>query len=118
MQAASRQLTFYLDGAVVLRGRLRARTAAGNAGPLSFGRAGAAGGYWRGKLDDVRLWSVARSAGEIAAGYRAQLADSPPGLVGNWRFDEGSGATAADPAGSPQNASLKGNASWSTDVHP
>ena len=65
----------------------------------------------------MRVWSVARTAAEIAGAYTTELATAPAGLAGNWRFNEGSGATAADGAGTPQHAALKGSASWSADVH-
>ena len=50
------------------------RTSRGNTRPLELGRIGAQSGmYLRGKLDDLRLWSVVRSATELAASYREQL---------------------------------------------
>jgi Concanavalin A-like lectin/glucanases superfamily len=55
---------------------------------LRIGRDGFAGAFWRGKLDDVRLWNVARTADQIQAGYLTQLAGSQSGLVANWQFDE------------------------------
>lgn len=62
------------------------------------GRQATANDQWfHGLLDDVRLWSVARTASEIAADYDHLLAEPlPPGLLGNWRFDQRSGALVAD----------------------
>jgi hypothetical protein len=46
--------------------------------------------YWlEGALDEVRLWRVARSTGEIAAGMHHAVADFDPNLLGRWSFDEG-----------------------------
>jgi hypothetical protein len=43
--------------------------------------------YFYGLVDDVRLWSVARSAADIAAGMW-DLATNTPGLEGWWQFDK------------------------------
>jgi hypothetical protein len=112
MTASSRQLSFYLDGARVLQGSLTAHSTRGNGRPLSLGRAGASGSYWRGLLDDVRIWNTVQSATEVAANYRNQFSSPPAGLVGNWKLDEGSGATAADSTVPAEPATLKGGAGW------
>lgn len=75
--------------------------------------------HWRGKLDDVRVWNIARVGADISSTFRNELTGTAPGLVGNWRFNEGSGATAADSSVPPSaDATLSGGASFSTDVHP
>jgi Concanavalin A-like lectin/glucanases superfamily len=91
-------------------------TSVGNTGPLIIGRSGASGEYFLGRVDDVRIWSVVRTAAEISANFQSELSGAPAGLVGNWRFDEGLGLTAVDSAGTPQNATLQGGAAWSPDV--
>ncbi|MBT8486670.1 MAG: LamG domain-containing protein, partial [Phycisphaerae bacterium] len=52
-----------------------------------------------GRLDEVRIWNVARNAKDIAASFNAVLDGDEPGLVGYWRFEEGAGGSAADTAG-------------------
>ena len=49
----------------------------------------------------------------LAANYQVELSGTPAGLVGNWRFNDGAGSTAADSAGSPQNLTLQGGAAFS-----
>lgn len=49
-----------------------------------------------GQLDEVRIWSAARSAADLAADGRRPLNGSETGLVGYWRMDEGSGAELFD----------------------
>jgi hypothetical protein len=116
--ASSRQVTIYLDGAQVAQGVLAARSTSGNALPVEIGRNGNGNGLWHGKLDDIRIWNIARTASDIAANYRAEFTSAPAGLVANWRFDEGSGSTASDATTTPENATLLGGAAWSTDIHP
>jgi hypothetical protein len=44
---------------------------------------------WNGRIDEVRIWSVARSQAEIMATMWAGLTGSEPGLVAYYRFNEG-----------------------------
>jgi len=59
-----------------------------------------------GVLDEVRIYDHALSCGEIA---------DAGAMVGNWRFDEGSGLAAADSAGSNNGALVNGPA-WIPDA--
>lgn len=56
-----------------------------------------------GTLDELRAWNVARSEAEIRATMNARLGGNEPGLVGYWRFDDGSGTSVTDssPTGNP-----------------
>jgi Concanavalin A-like lectin/glucanases superfamily len=118
-RASTFQLTLFLDGTQVAQASL-GTASQGNTLPVSIGRnGGPTGFFWRGKLDDVRVWNLARTPVEINANYRSILAGTTPGLMGSWAFDEGVGSTAADSAGAAaQNASVLGGATWSADVHP
>lgn len=49
-----------------------------------------------GVMDDIRIWSVARTEGEIRANMNKTLTGSESGLAGYWKFSEGTGSTAAD----------------------
>ncbi len=41
-----------------------------------------------GQMDDLRIWSVARSEAQIRDNLRAKLTGLEPGLVGYWNFDD------------------------------
>ncbi len=45
------------------------------------------GDYFTGEIDDVRIWSIARTAAEIADNKDAELTGSESGLVGYWNMD-------------------------------
>ena len=45
--------------------------------------------YFRGQLDEVRVWSGARSGEQIRAGMGPRLSGGEEGLVGLWNFDAG-----------------------------
>ena len=53
---------------------------------------GSTGGFFGGRLDEVRVWSRALGQAEIQANRNAPLT-SGTGLVGRWGFDNGSTAT-------------------------
>jgi hypothetical protein len=115
LDAPTHTLALYVDGAAVVQGAVGAASA-GSTDPVEIGRSGASGSYWRGKIDDVRIWSVVRSPADIANAYQTELTTAAPGLVANWRFDEGSGATAADATTPTENATLLGGVAWFTDT--
>jgi hypothetical protein len=117
LNSTTHRLTLYLDGLRVADAFVPA-TSVGNLLPLSIGRSGpVSGDYRKGAVDDVRIWNVVRKPAEIAGSYRVELASAPPGLVGNWKFDEGRGSIAADSAGpTAQDLSLFGGATWLSKV--
>ncbi len=113
-QRSTLRLTLYLDGEPVAQGS-GSGSSSGNELPVSIGRnGGRTANFWQGKLDDVRVWNLVRSAEEIQRDYLVELETAPEGLVANWRFNEGAGSTAADSAGI-QNATLVGGAWWSPE---
>jgi len=70
-----------------------------------------------GFVDELRVWSVARSAAEIAADRTQVLPPTAPGLVAYYRFEEGAGTVLSDTsaAGSPDGdlvAAQPGNGEW------
>ena len=84
-------MRFYLNGVL----------AAENAYPGSFAAFGTdehnylgksnwkENGFFRGQLDEVRVWSLARSGEQLRAGMGQVLSGSEEGLVGLWNFDGG-----------------------------
>ncbi|GBG07684.1 hypothetical protein PAT3040_02240 [Paenibacillus agaridevorans] len=43
---------------------------------------------FKGQIADVRVWSTARTAEQIQAGYKAFLQGQESGLLGNWKLDQ------------------------------
>ena len=54
-----------------------------------------------GLVDEVRVWSVARTDDQIAASYGRRLSGTEGGLVGYWPLDETGGEGRASAAGTP-----------------
>ena len=91
--SAASTVTCYVDG------QLYGTPATGVTGPLDFQQSqlligadfdsfnGSLGNYWAGRIDDVRLWNVARTQTEIADNKDLALAGNENGLVGYWKMD-------------------------------
>ena len=74
-------------------------------------------GFYRGLLDEVRIWKVARSPAEVQQDMLHGLTGAEPGLLAYWTLDEGAGDTARNSAaatGSAGNGSLIGHPAWVT----
>jgi len=56
-------------------------------------------GFWNGALDQLRIFSSARSAGQIWSDMHAHKLGPTNGLVAEWTFDEGSGQVVSDSSG-------------------
>lgn len=50
--------------------------------------------FYKGEIDELRVWSVVRTDEEISATMNRPLTGHETGLVGYWKFDEGEGQTA------------------------
>ena len=85
----------------------------GHSGPVGYDTTGATIGaqqsdgtsVWQGELDEVRVWNVVRSAGDIAANMDLALGPQT-GLIGLWHLTEASGLTLADSSGNNLTATL------------
>ena len=76
-----------------------------------------------GQLDEVRLWSMARTQAQIQASMTGELTGSESGLVGYWPLDEGTGSVAHDRTAYGNNGTLGGAFGagapvWTIVTHP
>lgn len=74
-------------------------------------------GFFNGKIDEVRIWNVVRTATEIANNYKNELS-SGTGLIGRWGFNECSGNTASTSAGSVNGTLTNGAARTVSNYNP
>jgi len=75
---------------------------------LGLGGRGPGGNNVHGTIDEVRIWSVARTAQDIASQYNRTLTypETEIGLAGYWTFDERDGPIAFDHSGHGNHAHL------------
>lgn len=73
---------------------------------------GAAGGFFNGAIDEVRIWSLARTAQQIGDGMSREIG-SAPGLLGRWGLNEITGTNVSDSSGGGINGTITStNWSW------
>jgi len=63
---------------------------------------------FEGVIDEVRVWNVARTGGEIADNMLVTLEGTEPGLAGYWRLDEGYGSVVVDATGTCDDGMVTG----------
>jgi hypothetical protein len=113
-------LNLWLDGQHIAFLQVPAHSTVGNSLPVQIGRNGPMSGkYWKGELDDIRIWNVARTGTDISATFRNELTSNPSSLVANWKFNERPGTLAAYSSAGNHTAVLSTTgASFVNDVHP
>jgi hypothetical protein len=74
--------------------------------------------FFKGELDEFRIWSVARTAAEIQTTMHTGLCAPQSNLWVYWKFDEGSGTTVFDHSGNGRDATLVNGASRSPSFAP
>ena len=79
---------------------------------LAIGASVDLGNHFAGRIDEVRVWGVARSQTEIQDAMLMRLDGTETDLVAAWSFDEATGSAAADVVGS-RVAALGGGTAWS-----
>ena len=78
---------------------------------------------FKGSIDEVRLWNIARLDTEIQGSMNGTINVDESGLIGYWKFDDNQSATIVDyaegspsPGQSPGSLTNAGNGEWDTDV--
>jgi hypothetical protein len=104
------RMRLYLDGELVTNKYVGSETFA-SAGPLQIGCAAAFNEYFKGKLDEPRIYDRALGGGEVAADKAAPIQTPSAGPVAAYSFDEGEGTSAEDLTGNGHTATLEG-ATW------
>jgi uncharacterized protein (TIGR02145 family) len=83
--------------------------------PLMIGKLSDYGAYWDGLINMVRIWNYARTPEQILSAFTIATQEPEEGLVGYWRFFEGSGNILYDLSGNNNNGTING-AIWSDNV--
>ncbi|HZG39474.1 MAG TPA: LamG domain-containing protein, partial [Nodosilinea sp.] len=89
----------YFDGqAVAPSGTVStpSRTPLSNSSDLNLGSDSQQNSFFKGVIDEFRVWERARSPQGLTEDMNHRLVGNEPGLAGYWRFDEGAGTTIYD----------------------
>jgi hypothetical protein len=106
-------LQIFINGATdrTITDAAQARALAGSPS-LQVGGNSHDGRYYRGIIDEVRVWNVVRTAAQLSADKNRRLAGNEAGLVGYWRFDDGVGLLAIDSGPRENHGVLQGPPQW------
>ncbi len=63
-------------------------------------------GFFNGNIDEVRMWTIARTESEIQESMNNYLTGSENGLIAYWRMNEGNGQIVFDMSGNGNNGQL------------
>jgi hypothetical protein len=89
-------------------------TVSNSTGNLYFGFNPVRGDFiapFKGIIDEVRIWNIARTESEIQSTMNQSLNGNETGLIGYWKFDEGTGTTTSDATSNHNNGTISG-ATW------
>ncbi len=110
---ASGTLSIYRDG-VLENSASKVEPIQGASSTLLLGKSGSI--FFGGGVDEVRVWTVARTTDQIENNLALQTLSPTTGLLADWSFSEGQGTTAADSSGHGNTMTLTGGASWAPTV--
>src|SRR4029079_13849541 len=74
--------------------------------------AGVADGFVARTVDEVRIWSVARTLSQINATRNVEVTTPQTNLMGVWNLNAGSGTTRADNSGNGITGAAVGSPTW------
>jgi hypothetical protein len=113
------QLRLYLNGNVENTITVNRIAQSVSIQPVSIGSAlnstNVAAGFFQGRIDEVRIWNVARTQASIQATINMQLTTSQSGMVGRWGLNEACGTVVRDSSGNASNGTVTStNWYWTT----
>ena len=118
-QTGTNGVKFYLNGSL-----LSQSTASGalttNTGEFAIGKQAPGNcdcNYFQGKIDEVRVWGIARTEQQIRENMHRTLTGTETGLISYWQFNEGTGTIAADSIGG-NNGTLVNGPTWGVSTAP
>jgi len=106
------RLKLYIDGSItpiviVFTGTIPATTSSSLSGDNAY--LSSAFTPFGGKMDEVRIWSVARTGTQINDYYDKLVSGATANLVANWRMNEGTGTTLYDETSNDWDGTISGS---------
>ena len=78
---------------------------------------GTASGFFKGRIDEARIWNYARTPTQLTDNLDAQIA-AATGLIARWSLNEASGTTAANTGSSTLSGTLVNGPAWAAGLLP
>jgi hypothetical protein len=74
--------------------------------------------FFVGQMDEIRVWTIVRSASDIASTMHRTLTGNEPGLILYWRFEEGSGRVVFDSSPARNDGAVNATFAWAPSTAP
>ncbi len=113
VKAATNSLEFFINGVSAGTASTGANINNGGNGALVLGTQGTClCNYFNGKMDEVKVWNVARTQAQIASSMNASTSPSATNLQFYVRADNASGTSVSDLSVNSANGTLMNGATW------
>jgi len=107
LDSENRMMKLYLNGVLLESQETEWHTGTDRAMPINIGAMTDGSQFFKGMIDELRIWNVARTQEAIKSAMNASLTDNEEELVAYWNFDDG---TARDLSGNRNDGLLFGDA--------
>ncbi|MDX1535852.1 MAG: LamG-like jellyroll fold domain-containing protein, partial [Candidatus Spechtbacterales bacterium] len=107
------QMKLYKDGTLIGSASKTGTLSTNNTVPVWIGANPDSSNFWKGQVDDVRIWNTARTQTQIQNSMSSELS-SQSGLFAYYKFNEGTGQTIGDSSGNSRNGTLGSTSSSDT----
>ncbi len=97
----------YLNGVEILSATIRNAPAVGGGNSLYMGNTTSGGLGFHGVIEDVAVWNVARTLGQVDADFAAGVDNDAAALAGHWQFEEAAGKVAIDSSKNHNNGVIR-----------
>lgn len=109
--------SLYIDGNLDQTKTVAISTSINNTNDLEFGTNGGTT-FFNGQLDEIRVWSTARSQSNIQNNMNEHIGGNLTGLVGLWRFNEGDVGASTAANSCTNTAGIDGSLVGFTYIYP
>jgi hypothetical protein len=113
------EIQLFVNGTMEASMTVAAQTSSLNANAnMTIGANTVDGRYFTGQIDEVRIWSVVRSAADISANMGKRMQGNEAGLAAYYRFDEPGVDVTPDLSSRKMDLSLVGPPDWVASTAP
>ena len=110
-------VNIWLDGVKQAQSQAAAGTWVGSISDADIGQNTTSGNFYKGFIDEFSIFDRVVDISEVYLADRQPInVTGTSGVVGYWRFEEGSGAVAIDSSGKGNEGTLFNSPAWTTDT--
>jgi hypothetical protein len=114
---ATDKVNIWLDGVKQDQNTNLAGAWVGSLSVADIGQNTASGNFYKGFIDEFSIFDRVVDIGEVFIANRQPInVTGLSGVVGYWRFEEGTGAVASDSSGKANTGTLVNSPAWTTDT--